>query len=113
MTDLDSPSERAPIKIYFFSERRFDHAAVVVEDTIIVLGGEGNNPRWSGEILKSKLQFCEIVPFLVLTLCRRIVLSQAEQNSDSKTTDGELVRFPMTADLCKLEDAATMGRSTG
>ena len=32
---------------------------MVVEDTIIVLGGEGNNPRWSGEILKSKLQFCE------------------------------------------------------
>ena len=86
---------------------------MVVEDTIIVLGGEGNDPRWSGEILKSKLQFCEFVPFLVRTLCRSIVLSQAEHNSDSKTTDGELVRFPMRADLCKLEDAATTGRSTG
>jgi len=42
---------------YTLSERRFDHAAVVVEDTIIVLGGEGNNPRWSGEILKSGKQF--------------------------------------------------------
>ena len=61
MADLDLPSQRARTKIYFFSERRFDHAAVVVEDTIIVLGGEGNNPRWSGEILKSKLQFCEFV----------------------------------------------------
>ena len=86
---------------------------MVVEDTIIVLGGEGNNPRWSGEILKSKLQFCEFAPFLVLTLYRSIALSQAEHNSDSKTTDGELVRFPTRADLCKLEDAATMGRSTG
>ena len=77
MTDLGLPSERAPTKIYFFSERRFDHAAVVVEDTIIVLGGEGNDPRWSGEILKSKLQFCEkkIVPFLVLILFTSIVLS--------------------------------------
>ena len=61
ISDLDSPSQRAPTKIYFSSERRFDHAAVVVEDTIIVLGGEGNDPRWSGEILKSKLQFCEFV----------------------------------------------------
>ena len=63
MTDLKSPSLRTPTNInnIFFSERRFDHAAVVVEDTIIVLGGEGNNPRWSGEILKSKLQFCEFV----------------------------------------------------
>ena len=40
-------------------------------------------------------------------------MSQAEHNSDSKTTDGELVRFPMRADLCRSEDAATMGRSTG